>query len=184
MRVTKEKWSEAHANLQARRERGTVGSDVNAERIRDYAAHLSKITVGNTLLDIGCGDMGLERWVPHDTQYAGLDPFPVNDKVAFPHSIEDSPLPDNSYETITAFAVMDNLLDFDKAVTNIKRIASRNVLFLTGVNIPVDDKHTFQLSLEDYDRRFADWKQGYRERLAYYGDGIGVWLLEYIKPKL
>jgi ubiquinone/menaquinone biosynthesis C-methylase UbiE len=177
MQVDKETWTQATKNLIDRRERGTVGSSAGAERIRDYAMHLSKVYVGQTLLDIGCGAMHLKDCVPEGVQYAGMDAFPVNDKVAFPHAIEDSPLPDNSYDTVCAFAVLDNCLDFDKAIANMKRIAARNVVILTGVDIEVDKFHTFKLQLEDFDSRFSDWKQGYRENLA-----TKVWLLEYKKP--
>lgn len=176
MHVDIETWKEKHANLQARRERGTVGTDVNAERIRDYKSHMQKVTCGNTVLDIGCGSMYLKQCLPEDVLYAGLDPFPIDDNVAFHHAIENSPLPDNSYDTVCAFAVMDNCIDFDRAIANMKRIAAKNVVILTGVDIPVDDKHTFQLSLNDFDLRFANWKQGYREKIA-----PKVWLLEYIK---
>jgi len=83
-----------------------------------------------------------------------------------------------SVDTICAFAVMDGCLDFDKAILNMKLIAQKNIVFLTGVDIPRDKYHTMELTLNDFDSRFTEWKQGYREELM-----PQVWLLEYLKAE-
>ncbi len=176
MKVSKEIWKERMGNLQQRRQLGTKGFSASADRIRDYKSHLEKVFVGSSLLDVGCGDMFLKTVLPEGTTYTGMDAFPVNDKVALQHTIEDSPLPDNSFDTVCMFATLDGCQDFNKALDNVKRIAGKNVVLLTGVDIAVDQYHTFQLSLKLIDDKFADWKQGYRENLA-----TKVWLLEYKK---
>jgi hypothetical protein len=71
-------------------------------------------------------------------------------------------------------AVLDNCLDFDKAIENIKQIAQKNVIILTGIDIEVDQYHTFKLQLEDFDSRFKDWNNTHREELT-----PKVWLLCY-----
>lgn len=176
LKADKQQWEQATANLRARGERGTVGLSREAEYIRDYKKHLSKCYIGNTLLDVGCGSQFLKTCLDEKVHYVGIDAFPVNDRIR-KMIIEEADFPDNHFQTICAFAVMDNCLDFDKAIKQIKRIASRNIIFLTGVDIEVDKFHTFKLSLEDYDSRFTDWQKGYRELLA-----PKVWLLEYKKP--
>ena len=71
-------------------------------------------------------------------------------------------------------AVLDNCLDFDKAIDNIKKIAQKNVIILTGIDIEVDQYHTFKLQLSDFERMFKDWSQIHREELT-----PKVWLLCY-----
>jgi len=175
MKVTKKEWKQKINNLLERRERGTTGTSTEAIIVRDYASHLSKVFVGDSVLDVGCGSMALKELLK-GKEYYGLDAFPVNDEV-IEGSIEDKKSAELfSVDTICAFAVMDGVMDFDKAIENIKHIAQKNVVFLTGVNIPVNEYHTFELTLDDYDSRFTDWEKGYRKELV-----PNVWLLEYKK---
>jgi hypothetical protein len=71
-------------------------------------------------------------------------------------------------------AVLDNCRNFDKAIENIKQIAKKNVIILTGIDIEVDQYHTFKLQLEDFKYRFLDWNQTHYEELT-----PKVWLLCY-----
>lgn len=176
LKTTKENWELATANLRNRGVRSTVGESVEATRIRDYASHLSKCYVGSSLLDVGCGDQFIKKCIDPKVRYIGLDAFPVS-KDTFEGNIEsDEALKLFEVETICAFAVMDNCLDFDKAIENMKKIATKNIIFLTGVDIPVDKYHTFELKLSDFDYRFSDWNKTYAEEIA-----PKVWLLEYTK---
>lgn len=182
LKTTKENWEQATANLRNRGVRSTVGESTEAIRVRDYASHLSKCYVGESLLDVGCGDQFIKKCISPEVRYFGLDAFPVYEKPALLYetwigNIEDEKCIDLfSVETVCAFAVMDNCLDFDKAIENMKRIADKNIIFLTGVDIPVDKYHTFELKLSDFDYRFSDWKKTYAEEIV-----PKVWLLEYTR---
>lgn len=90
--------------------------------------------------------------------------------------IEDANFPNNRFDTVICFAVLDGCQNFDKAMANIKRIAAKNVFILTGVNIPVDQYHTFELKESDIDQALLGMKKTYREQLA-----PKVLLLEYSK---
>jgi hypothetical protein len=177
MRVEKEKWESATANLRNRGVRSTVGESVEAIRIRDYAAHLSKVYVGESLLDVGCGDQFIKKCIDPKVRYIGLDAFPIHADT-FEGNIEsDEAVKLFEVDTVCAFAVMDNCLDFDKAIENMKQIAQKNIVFLTGIGIIPDKYHTFLLEIKDYEDRFKDWKHGYREEII-----PKVYLLEYLHP--
>jgi len=177
MNTTKEIWEQATYNLRNRGVRSTVGESVEAIRIRDYAAHLSKVYVGESLLDVGCGDQFIKKCIDTKVRYIGLDAFPIHADT-FEGNIEsDEAVKLFEVDTICAFAVMDGCLDFDKAIENMKQIAQKNIVFLTGVDIPVDKFHTFKLQLSDFDYRFSDWNKTYAEEIA-----TKVWLLEYTRP--
>jgi len=178
MKTTVDKWTSATANLIDRRKQWGHSDDNRKidNVIRDYKTHLSKVFVGNTLLDVGCGSRFLEQCIPDYVTYYGMDAFPFNVSVDFPIAIEDIADDFPRFNTVCAFAVMDNCLDFDLAIKNMKRIAIDNVVILTGIDIEVDKYHTFKLSLNDFDKRYSDWKHGYRELIA-----PQVYLLEYLK---
>ena len=72
--------------------------------------------------------------------------------------------------------MLDNCLDFDKACENMKKIAKKNIIILTGIGIDVDPLHTFRLEHSDFERCFSDWRCTHREEIA-----PKVWLLNYEK---
>jgi len=78
------------------------------------------------------------------------------------------------YDISDSFAVLDNCLDFDKAIHNMKQIAQKNIIILTGIGIDVDQYHTLRLEMNDFDSRFTDWNCTHREQIA-----PKVWLLNY-----
>ena len=177
MFVDKKEWEQATANLRNRGVRSTVGESTEAIKVRDYAAHLSKCYVGESLLDVGCGDQFIKKCISPEVRYIGLDAFPISNDT-FEGNIEsDEAVKLFEVETICAFAVMDNCQDFDKAIENMKLIATKNIIFLTGVNIEVDRFHTFKLQLSDFDYRFSDWNKTYAEEIV-----PKVWILEYTRP--
>ena len=176
MFVDKKVWEQAIYKLRNRGIRSTIGESVEAIRIRDYASHLKKVYVGASLLDVGCGDQFIKKCISPEVKYFGLDAFPVNDEV-IEGCIENDCAKIFEVETICAFAVMDGVQDFDKAISNMKQIAQKNIVFLTGVNIPPDQYHTFELKLSDFDYRFSDWNKTYAEEII-----PKVWLLEYTRP--
>jgi len=180
LKATEEAWQKATAELRARGPRNNVGESREQAYIRDYKHHLSKVFVGKSVLDVGCGAQFLKTCLPEGVDYLGIDAFPI-DLDSYKGNIESEStfniLKSLDFETICAFAVMDNCLDFDKAIENMKMIAQKNIVFLTGVGIEIDKFHTLRLEMEDYEERFSDWTHGYREEVA-----PKVFLLEYLKP--
>jgi hypothetical protein len=171
---------EATSNLQKRRdERGDTGDNFLCNTVvSDYAAHLRRCYVGRTLLDVGCGNQHLKTCLPDGVVYVGMDAFPVVDGT-IPMAIEnelfttyDTPI----YETVCAFAILDNCRDFHLACLGLKSLAEKNVIILTGIGIEPDKFHTMRLELSDFDREFEGWNNTVRKQLE-----EKVWLLEYTR---
>jgi hypothetical protein len=78
--------------------------------------------------------------------------------------------------TLIHFALLDSCHDFDAVIENMKHIAQKNIIILTGIGIDVDKYHTMRLELSDFRTRFTDWKETVCSLLA-----PKVYLLEYTK---
>lgn len=173
MKVEKEIWQERMNNLILRRQTG--GSSNSPSKIGDYASHLSKVFVGRSVLDVGCGSMAVKNHLAEGVKYTGIDALPISADVV-KTSIEECDFDSNSYDTVIVFAALDNFYDLEKAFSNIKRIAKHNVVFLTGVDIEVDQYHTFKITNDLLIKGMADFKVGYYEELS-----SNVILIEFIK---
>lgn len=173
MKVNKKEWTKAIQNLNDRRQFNGHNDDntLCEKSVRDYKSHLQKIGVGNSILDVGCGSQFIRHCIDENVQYFGMDAFPiVQDTIE--SSIEDNQLASESIDTVIAFAVLDNSRDFFAACHEMKRIAKNNIGILTGIDIDVDQYHTFKLQLSDFDKAFADCECTHREEIT-----PKVWLL-------
>jgi SAM-dependent methyltransferase len=139
-------------NLRDRRKTGKVGN----RTLPTYPELLSKVWVGKTL-DVGCGSMPFKSIIP---DYTGVDSFPVNDQV-INMDAEALLYKDNHFDTVLCFAALDGMYDIEKAVSEMKRVASENVVFLTGVGIEPDEYHTFKIEEAWLDSKFP--KVEYKE---------------------
>lgn len=189
MKADYQKWVDATANLKARRKLQKTVSDnpTYQNPVADYRLHLIKCGYGRSILDVGCGAQFLKTQIPANIQYFGLDAFPAEgyEDATIPFAIEDF-VEDIEFgltvisksippvDTVCAFAVLDNCRDFDKSIQAMKIIARKNIIILTGIDIPVDQYHTFCLQMSDFDSRFTDWKCTHREEIV-----PKVWLLNY-----
>lgn len=181
MKVSVKEWVQATENLNKRRQSSGHADDNRSldNAIRDYKSHLKKCGVGSSVLDVGCGSQFLRQCLDEGVKYHGIDAFPI---VEYTHklSIEDADktvLSNDSFDTVCAFAVLDNCRDFYLACENMKRIARQNVIILTGIGIEVDQYHTHKLEHEHFDKAFSDWDCTHKEEIS-----PKVWLLCY-KPK-
>jgi len=183
MKVPVNIWAERLQNLIDRRK--TVGHTNDNFRVEqpvaDYAAHMRRVEIGATLLDVGCGSMHLKNCIPPEVEYYGMDAVPL-DSTVFEGMIE-SPMTvleftaERPVDTVCAFAVMDGCQDFDVACSNIKLIARKNAVFLSGIGINPDQFHTHRLELSDYRRNFEGWTERTCVEV-----GPKVYLLEYTRP--
>lgn len=174
MKAKKKDWIQATANLNERRQFSGHNDDNRdlSNAIRDYKTHLKKCGFGESVLDVGCGSQFLNRCLPDNVTYLGIDAFPIVDHT-LQVAIEDINL-SLKYDTVCAFAVLDNCRDFFKACENMKRIANINVAILTGIGIEVDQYHTFKLEHEHFETAFSDWDCTHKEEIQ-----PKVWLLNY-----
>lgn len=173
MKVTKNVWLERMNNLIERRKAGAITNQFKA--VDDYGGHIRKGYIGKTVLDVGCGSMTIKTHLPEGTQYVGIDPFPMTDDV-IKMDIEECIFTDESFETVYAFAMLDNVYDLEKAIGHIRRVASKNVMFLTGVNIPVDKYHTIEITEEQITSLMRPFTVNFKEYLH-----PKILLIEYVK---
>lgn len=173
MKADPKKWIQATENLKKRRSTNTSSRISPAS---NYKLHLEKCGVGKSVLDVGCGTQYLKTCLPEGVEYYGLDAFPVDGLDLIACAIEDVNEHMIQVDTVCAFAVLDNCLDFDLACENIKSIAKKNVIILTGIGIEVDEYHTFKLEHSDFSRCFSDWTLTHKEEIQ-----PRVWLINYQK---
>lgn len=168
MKVNKQQWIDATANLKKRRAAwNNFDDNIKLEKpIRNYGNHLEKCGYGNSILDVGCGSQALRKYIPEGINYTGIDAFPVENTDSILMAIEESTFEPKSFDTICAMAVLDNCWNFDEACQKMKEIARINIIILTGINIEVDQYHTFKLQLEDFNRNFKDMELSYCEEIS------------------
>lgn len=142
------------------------------EQVADYASHLIKCGVGNSILDVGCGGQNLRTCLPDSIDYIGIDAFPVEGTDTIKMTVED--MEGIEVDTVVAFAVLDNCRDFFQACDRMKAAARQNIIILTGMDIEVDEYHTFNLQRGHFKLAFHDWHCSYEEQIE-----PKVWLLNY-----
>lgn len=180
MKAKKKDWEKAIQRLNDRRQfNGHNDDNILCETsVRNYKSHLEKIGVGDSILDVGCGSQFVRHCIDSNVKYFGMDAFPiVPDTIE--SSIESNQLESDSIDTVIAFAVLDNSRDFFLACSEMKRIAKNNIGILTGINIEVDQYHTLNLQLSDFDKAFSDLECYHKEEIT-----PKVYLLCYRKSAL
>lgn len=163
MKTSRSKWKAAMAALISRRaERSATNTHPAVNKVSDCRSHLSKVHIGKTLVDVGCGSMSIKSMLPPGTEYIGIDAFPYNDQVMH-MEIEHCTFKDNEFETLICFAVLDGLHNLDRSLFHMKRICSNNIVLLTGINIEPDEFHTFMITEHYLEQQFKDWNVTFKE---------------------
>jgi len=88
------------------------------------AARLARVAPGAAVLEIGCRDGGLRRFLPADIRYQGMDIAP---EFAAPdilvRDVSDGlPFPDASYDHVFCLEVLEHVPDPFGALTEIRRV--------------------------------------------------------------
>jgi len=180
MKADYNRWVQATVNLKAGRKPQVVSDNPTYQNpVSDYKLHLIKCGYGKSIIDCGCGRQFLKTQIEGQTHYIGVDAFPAEgyEETTLPIAVESDEFLELSADTVCAFAVLDNCLDFDKFIANMKKVARKNIIILTGIGIDPDEKHTFRLEMHDFDSRFTDWKCTHREEIV-----PKVFLLNYDRP--
>src|SRR3990167_4393248 len=137
--MNKEILQQRMGNLIERRK--TYSRSVSSE-LPTYEQMLKNFIIGKTVLDVGCGDMNVKNYLS-DREYVGIDAFPCSDKVV--QAEIETYAPGRQFETIICFAVLDGVWDFEKALNNIKKLCTKNIIILTGIDIEPDKFHTLKI---------------------------------------
>jgi len=162
MKVSKEIWVQRMDNLNERRKRQEIKNDIKG--VDDYCAHVHSCYIGKNVLDVGCGKQVIKQCLPKGTQYWGIDPFPISEGT-IKMEIEQCGFPDKYFDTVYAFAMLDNVYDLKMATYNMKRVSSKNVVILTGIDIEPDQYHTVMISMQNLDELFSPMKRTFTKWL-------------------
>lgn len=161
-KVSKDLWAERMNNLNVRRSKEVIKNSVAG--VDDYRSHINKCFIGKTVLDIGCGSQIIKSCLPPEVYYTGIDPFPIDESV-INMEIENCLFQNGQFDTVYAFAMLDNVYDLEQTLFHMKRVASKNVVFLTGVNIEPDQYHTIKITEEMLIEEMKPFTVGYKEYL-------------------
>jgi len=124
---------------------GRILSNTHYEPLYTTAFGLTKSDfAGKKALDIGCGPRGSLEWADVASQRVGLDPL-VNDYLklgAAEHKMEYSAAPSESipfgqghFDIVTCLNALDHVDNFQRTVSEIKRVTKPDGLFLLSVEI-------------------------------------------------
>lgn len=174
MKVSRDKWTKAIQNLINRRANWGHADDNRKldNPVRDYATHMNRCGFGKSVLDVGCGSQHLRTCLPADVDYIGIDAFPVDGTDTIKMAVEE--MEGIEVDTVVAFAVLDNCMNFFQACDRMKAAARQNIVILTGMNIEVDQYHTFNLQREHFKLAFHDWHCSVEHQII-----PKVWLLNF-----
>jgi len=174
-------------NLIDRRKSGVSDNSKCDRLISDYARHLRSVHLGPSVLDVGCGDKNIERILKEGVKgihagktfsYTGIDAFPIDETVLKMEAEDMKKFRDKQFNTVICFAVLDGCHDLEKATSEMKRVASDNVVFLTGVDIEPDKYHTFKIGEKQLDKLMSPFRVKMRNYLS-----EKVMLVEYVRDK-
>lgn len=149
-------------NLNERRSKEVIKNSVAG--VDDYKSHVNSCFIGKSVLDIGCGSQIIKSCLPEGVTYQGIDPFPMSEDV-IKMEIENCSFPDNYFDTLYAFAMLDNVYDLEASINHMKRVSNKNIVFLTGVNIEPDKYHTIKITEEDLVERMKPFNVGFKKHL-------------------
>lgn len=100
----------------------------------------------DSILDVGSGAFPLVNWLDHCSRRASLDPlnsqfkeqgFPQNPGVEYVDGLaEKIPFPDQSFDQVLLFNMLDHLEDWTMAVAEALRVARRSVLIHVHIDGP------------------------------------------------
>ena len=148
MKVDKKTWEEKLNNLHTRQK------GISSEHQIDYKSLLKKVFIGTNVLDVGCGTCWLKNYLPKGTEYFGLDAYKRDEHKGLNvgiKAIEEFSFLYPKHETLFVFAALDGMKDLDVAFKNMRNLASKNIVILTGINIGEDIYHTHLITEEFLD---------------------------------
>lgn len=110
-----------------------------------YKKIVSLVHIGDSVLDVGCGQCHLKKVLPDGVDYIGSDPFPIVEGVVECRA-EDLIM---SADTIFMLAALDNVQNVEDTLQSLRICAEENIVILTGIGIEPDKNHTHQIDRQD-----------------------------------
>ena len=145
--VTENVWKEKAQNFQDR-----ITKNPYPKNLDHYRKIVDLVTVGSSVLDVGCGDCHLAEVLPQSVQRIfNIDPFPRNEK-SYKLSAEDLNYKiAKQYDTVFCLAALDNVQNVEQALRGMLHQAKKNIVILTGIDVESypDALHTHRISRKD-----------------------------------
>jgi len=92
----------------------------------EYAVSLQKYK-NKTVLDLGCRDKILKKYLKKDVKYQGVD-FKMDEEVVSYNLEEGIPFEDNSFDVVFALDVLEHLENIHQLIDEIKRVAKNEAI--------------------------------------------------------
>ena len=164
-KVDKAKWEDVAKSLEVRRKKRFEASRLEEKeclknkKLYAYYKDIQIIKIGNSVLDIGCGNQSLLDHLPDGIIYQGLDPFPFGPKAdnVIKSTIEDCDLLDRSFDTLILFASLDHCYDVEKVLQQMNRIAKTNIAIRTNIDKYPSKSHTVGCTRKDLVKGLPDF---------------------------
>jgi SAM-dependent methyltransferase len=142
--VTESEWRQKAEGLAEWRKNRTSAPNLDL-----YRKIVSLVQVGESVLDVGCGQCHLFRCLPDEVRYTGIDPFPLMDNIEKLTAEELNHRFRGQVDTVFMLAALDNVKDLKKALKGLRHVAVKNIVILTSIGVPPDKNHTVQVDRED-----------------------------------
>lgn len=142
--VTEQEWLTKAENFQKR-----IKDNPYPENLQWYQDILARVQIGSSVLDVGCGMQYVRNCLPPDVEYLGIDPYIRVTPTLRMTAEELTEHAADSFDTVLAFASLDNCMDLSAALKGIRHVAKRNVVIVTGINIEPDHLHTVMVTRKD-----------------------------------
>jgi hypothetical protein len=141
--VSLKEWKEKAKNLSKWRDKRTSALDLSL-----YKSLVNYVSVGERVLDVGAGQCHLKKVLPSYVKYKAIDPFPLSDNIV-KSTAEDLIKCKLKFDTVFMLAALDNVISVEKSLLGLRHVAERNIVILTGIDIPVDIYHTHKINRQD-----------------------------------
>ncbi len=126
------------------------------ERMRQRkAARLARVAPGAAVLEIGCRDGGLRRFLPPDVRYQGMDIAPefAAADILIRDVSDGLPFPDASFDHVFCIEVLEHVPNPYGALTEIRRVLRPGGVLTLSVPNPYHFKELIWNALRIRDRQ-------------------------------
>ncbi|MGD0485553.1 MAG: class I SAM-dependent methyltransferase [Gemmatimonadales bacterium] len=160
------------------------------ERMRQRkAAALARVPAGATVLEIGCRDGGLRRYLPAGIRYQGMDIAPefAASDILIRDVSEGIPFPDASFDNVFCIEVLEHVPNPYGALTEIRRVLRSDGVLVLSVPNPYHVKELIWnlLRIPDRQGHIYGWtRQNMTALAAMNGFRLEAWSGTYLHPPI
>ncbi len=160
------------------------------ERMRQRkAAALARVPAGAAVLEIGCRDGGLRRFLPPDVRYQGMDIAPefAAGDILIRDVSEGIPFPDASFDHVFCIEVLEHVPNPFGAIAEIRRVLKNDGVLVLSVPNPYHVKELIWnlLRIPDRQGHIYGWtRQNMTALGAMNGFRLEAWGGTYLHPPI